>query len=158
MRPIFAILALALSAITQAQGAPFPAAEQVAILKAAGAASLGNQWTLCREDSDPAPASIESVGDLNGDGRPEALINQDSTFCYGATGSGFQLMTKQASGQWSKVPGAGGQGIATFLKTKGTAGWPDLEIGGPGFCFPVWRFDGKAYALNRKEYEGKACQ
>lgn len=104
------------------------------------------------------PASVESIGDLNGDGQPEALVNQDSTFCYGATGSGFQLMTKPASGQWAKVPGAGGQGIATFLKTKGTAGWPDLEIGGPGFCFPVWRFDGKAYVLNRQEYEGKACK
>ena len=49
-------------------------------------------------------------------------------------------------------------GMATFLRTKGTAGWPDLEIGGPGFCFPVARWDGKEYKFNRWEYEGKRCQ
>jgi hypothetical protein len=28
-------------------------------------------------------------------------------------------------------------------------GYPDLLIGGPGFEFPVWRWDGNAYAYNR---------
>ena len=32
------------------------------------------------------------------------------------------------------------------------------QMGGPGFCFPVWRWNGKAYALNRFEYEGKRCK
>ena len=45
-----------------------------------------------------------------------------------------------------------------FLATKGVGGWPDIEMGGPGFCFPVWRWNGKAYALNRFEYEGKRCK
>ena len=45
-----------------------------------------------------------------------------------------------------------------FLATKGVGGWPDIEMGGPGFCFPVWRWNGKAYALNRFEYEGKPCK
>jgi hypothetical protein len=48
--------------------------------------------------------------------------------------------------------------MPNFLATKGVGGWPDIEMGGPGFCFPVWRWNGKAYALNRFEYEGKRCK
>ena len=30
------------------------------------------------------------------------------------------------------------------------AGWPDIEVGGPGFGkFPVYRWNGKAYALRK---------
>jgi hypothetical protein len=46
----------------------------------------------------------------------------------------------------------------TQLKTKGKDGWPDISVGGPGFCFPVQRWNGKAYELNRFEYEGKRCK
>jgi hypothetical protein len=28
---------------------------------------------------------------------------------------------------------------------ESSLGYPDLLIGGPGFCFPVWRRDGTAY-------------
>jgi len=34
---------------------------------------------------------------------------------------------------------------------------PDMSIGGPGFCFLVVRWNGKAYVKNRFEYEGKRC-
>ena len=37
-------------------------------------------------------------------------------------------------------------------------GWPDIQVGGPGFCFPVLRWNGKEYILNRHEYEGKPCE
>ncbi len=65
-------------------------------------------------------------------------------------------MSQQADGGWKLIYSE--VGIAEFLKTKGVGGWPDISIGGPGFCFPVWRWNGKAYALNRFEYEGKACK
>jgi hypothetical protein len=51
----------------------------------------------------------------------------------------------------------GGSGIPEFLRTKGAGGWPDISIGGPGFCFPVARWNGKVYAQHRFEYEGKRC-
>jgi len=35
---------------------------------------------------------------------------------------------------------------------------PDMSVGGPGFCFPVLRWNGKAYVQNRYQYEGKACR
>jgi hypothetical protein len=45
-----------------------------------------------------------------------------------------------------------------FLATKGISGWPDIVLGGPGFCFAVMRWNGKIYALNRFEYDGKRCK
>jgi len=47
--------------------------------------------------------------------------------------------------------------IAEFLKTRGVNNMPDMSIGGPGFCFLVVRWNGKAYVKNRFEYEGKRC-
>jgi hypothetical protein len=49
-------------------------------------------------------------------------------------------------------------GIAMVLKTRGVARWPDISIGGPGFCFAVMRWNGKAYVRHRFEYEGKRCR
>ena len=48
--------------------------------------------------------------------------------------------------------------VLETLKTKGAGGWPDIVLGGPGFCFPVVRFNGKAYANHRqKEEQPGAC-
>jgi hypothetical protein len=49
-------------------------------------------------------------------------------------------------------------GIPEFLKTKGVDGWPDVLVGGPGFCFPAERWNGKEYKLHRWEYDGKVCK
>ena len=48
--------------------------------------------------------------------------------------------------------------IPEFLETTGKDGWPDISVGGPGFCFPVERWNGSEYVLHRHEYEGKACK
>src|SRR3546814_10309317 len=66
------------------------------------------------------------------------------------------LLSKQPNGGWRMMDG--GQGIPEFLATKGAGGWPDISIGGPGFCFPVVRWNGKEYAIHRHQYEGKACR
>ncbi|HET6490440.1 MAG TPA: hypothetical protein VFG28_11850 [Syntrophales bacterium] len=42
----------------------------------------------------------------------------------------------------------------TKMKT-GNKGYPDLMIGGPGFCHPVWRWNGKAYQHFRNQPEVK---
>ena len=108
--------------------------------------------------SSPPPASSGAAtsGDLNGDGRPEAIVTEGGTYCYGNTGTGFWLVSQQADGSWKLITNS--QGSAEFLKTRGVGGWPDLLIGGPGFCFPVQRWNGKAYIPNRREYEGKPCK
>ena len=117
----------------------------------------GKQWRNC-DDPTPtySPGAIAEVRDLNGDGRPEAVITEGGTYCFGHTGAGYTVVSQQAGGGWKKL--AGGTGIASFLPTKGKGGWPDIEVGGPGFCFPVERWNGKAYVFHRHQYEGKPCR
>ncbi|MBB5686243.1 hypothetical protein [Sphingobium boeckii] len=135
------------------------AIDQVALFKAAGFIKRGKQW---RSDCDDpgtlsyGPGQIETVKDLNGDGRPEAVVIESGTYCYGNTGSGFWLLSKQADASWKLMTQY--TGLAEFLKTRGVGGWPDILIGGPGFCFPVVRWNGREYVPNRKEYQGKPCR
>ncbi|HEX6733166.1 MAG TPA: hypothetical protein VF096_00020 [Azonexus sp.] len=132
-------------------------AEQAAAFAAAGFKQQGQRWRACDDPTASyVPGAIESVRDLNGDGRPEALITEGGSFCYGHVGTGYSLVSRQADGRWKLL--TRGTGIVSVLETRGAGGWPDLEIGGPGFCFPVVRWDGRKYALHRHQYEGKPCR
>jgi hypothetical protein len=138
---------------------PVAAGGDAAIYRAAGFTKRGNQWRSDCDDPDTlsySPGTIESRSDLNGDGRPEAVVTEGGTYCYGNTGTGFWLVSQQADGSWKLMTSS--HGIPQFLKTKGVDGWPDIQIGGPGFCFPVSRWNGKAYVSHRREYEGKPCK
>jgi hypothetical protein len=134
------------------------AADQAAAFTAAGFTRIDGQWRSCEDPGTASytPGSIDQAADLNGDGRPEAIISEGSSFCYGMQGSGYMLVSKQADGRWTLI--TSGSGIPSPLTTKGAGGWPDLQIGGPGFCFAIERWNGKAYELNRFEYEGKTCR
>ena len=136
-------------------------ADRVAVFKAAGAVQRKGKWIICAPPADSgapesAGATIETVLDLNDDGRPEALVTDSGTYCYGRDEAGFQLLSKQANGSWRVI--TGDNGIAEFLKTKGVGGWTDISVGGPGFCFPVQRWNGKSYEVHRFEYQGKRCK
>jgi len=131
-------------------------AERTAIFKAADAKLVRGKWIICTEDPQAEGATIDEVRDLNGDGRPEAVVSEGGSFCYGAAETGFTLLSKQADGSWHKI--INDAGIPEFLTTKGVGGWPDISVGGPGFCFPVQRWNGKAYVPHRFAYEGKACR
>ena len=137
-----------------------PPAEQATIYKAAGFALRGGAWKSgnCEgmESESYSPGSIETYRDLNGDGRPEAVVTESSAICYGMTGSHFWVLSKQAKGSWTLM--AEETAMPDFLSTKGAGGWPDIQLGGPGFCFPVVRWNGKAYLNHRLEYEGKPCK
>ncbi len=134
-------------------------ADRVAVFKAAGYTLKGKEWRACDTGDSGAPYTpgvIETVRDLNGDGRPEAIVTEGGTYCYGNTGTAFQLLSKQANGSWHLM--TSDTGMPEFLKTRGAGGWPDISVGGPGFCFPVQRWNGKEYKPNRFEYEGKRCK
>jgi hypothetical protein len=136
-----------------------PAAEQAAIFTAAGFKKTRGAWrTECDQPGQGSyePGAIEIYRDLNGDGRREAVVTEGSGFCYGNTGTGFWLLSKQPSGRWASLYDS--QGIAEFLPTRGANKMPDMSIGGPGFCFLVVRWNGKAYVQNRFQYEGKPCR
>ena len=129
--------------------------DRLAAFKAARAVRRGNMWLICADEPNPSGAQIDDVRDLNGDGRPDAVITEGGTFCYGSAEMGYAIVSKQANGSWRLIDG--GSGIPNFLPTK-AKGWPDMEIGGPGFCFPVHRWNGTGYALHRFQYEGKTCR
>lgn len=132
------------------------AADRTAVFKASGAVQHGGKWVACPDDPYGGDANIGEVRDLNGDGRLEVVVTGDGTFCYGHAGTGYGLLSKQADGSWKVVDS--NSGIPEFLKTNGKDGWPDISVGGPGFCFPVLRWNGSEYAVHRHEYEGKACK
>lgn len=148
------------SIATAAPAAPpsLTAADRAAAFKAAGFSLKGKQWQACGDPGTASytPGTIEMVRDLNGDGRPEALITEGSVYCFGDTGTGFTLVGRQTNGSWRPIYSA--TGMPEILPTKGAGGWPDIEVGGPGFCFPVVRWNGKAYAVHRHQYEGKPCR
>jgi len=147
-----------------AQAAPAPAmptvsaADTAAAFHAAGYARSAAQWRKCDDPGTAGytPGAIELVRDLNGDGRLEIVITEGSTYCHGMTGSGFDIVSKQANGSWKLILSR--TGVATFLNTRGAGGWPDIEVGGPGFCFPIERWNGKEYRLHRRQYEGRPCR
>jgi hypothetical protein len=133
------------------------AADEAPAFMAAGFSLKGNQWRAC-DDPTPTyiPGAIQELRDINGDANLEAVITEGGSFCYGNTGAGYGLVSKQADGDWKLI--TTGTGILSFLTTTGVGSWPDIQIGRPGFCFPVERWNGSQYTLNRHEYEGKPCR
>jgi hypothetical protein len=72
------------------------------------------------------------------------------------SGYNLTLFIRVAEGGWGMNLGfpAGGW---TKLET-GNQGWPDLSIGGPGFCEAVYRWDGSTYQHHgQRETEPGGC-
>ena len=152
---LFCLLGLVTPAWAERTG---PSAD-LATFRAAGFAWRDGAWHSDCED--PGTASytggiIEQLGDLNGDGRREVLITESSSYCYGMAGTGFWLLGPTAKDGWQVM--LSDVGVADLLTTRGVGNWPDIAIGGPGFCFPVMRWNGRAYIRIRFEYAGKRCR
>lgn len=122
----------------------FSPSELKVLYKAAGLTVRGGK--VLDDCDQPAQADTEIV-DLNGDGQPEVFVQVRSS-CYGAAGAQLILLIKDKLGGWQSNFGfpAGGYKL---LGTKGKA-YPDIEIEGPGFCFPVWRWNGNQYAIYKR--------
>jgi len=146
--------------MTVATSPAVPAIDRAAIFTAAGFTRQGVDWRTkdCEgmEGESYTPGAVDDYRDLNGDGQPEAIVSEGSAICYGNTGMRFWLLSKTPAGRWSVM--ASEIAMPDLLKTKGVGGWPDILLGGPGFCFPVLRWNGRTYANHRNEYEGKPCK
>lgn len=141
-------LCLGLSFSSAQAAISFP--EQADIFAAAGFKNVNGAWRgKC------SFGHIPFVQDLNGDGRPDAIIRDGGTECYGSTGVGFHLITKQATGKWTRILNSPGE--PRFLKTVGRHGWPDIEIRTQSQCHTIYRWDGKKFTKNRQEFKGKPC-
>lgn len=135
-----------------AKPAPGNPADREAAFRAAGFPAVRGKHLACDKSQE---ATID-IRDLNGDGRPDAVVSDFGTECYGSTEQGFVIVTKEANGTWRKF--FGNQGVPTFLTTRGAGGWPDIENGGPGFCHPIQRWNGADYVNIRwKAEQPGAC-
>ena len=101
--------------------------------------------TVCGERAD---TTVE-FRDMNGDGQDEVLVIFGNTCLSGMAGASVSLFIKDASGKYQQ--NLGFPGITADPKPEKSKGYPDLVIGGPGFCFPVYRWNGKAYEHLRNE-------
>ncbi len=128
------------------------------IFKAAGFEVSDRAWRKCGDAGTISyePGAIMERGDFNGDGLVDALVTEGGTYCFGMTGYGYTLVSQRRDGTWRILDER--IGIPKFLEAKGAEGWPDIEVGGPSFCFPVIRWNGKEYVVNRTEYESAPCR
>ena len=83
------------------------------------------------------------VTDLNNDKKEEVFVVMQSEPVFGNVGENFSLFAKNDTGKFEKQTELGG-GIAMILNTV-NKGYPDIAVGGPGFEFPIYRWDGKKY-------------
>lgn len=101
--------------------------------------------TVCAQ---PAGAEVE-LRDMNGDGKDEVLVIYGNSCVSGHAGASVVLFIKDAAGKYQT--NLGFPGVTADPQAEKSKGYPDLLIGGPGFCFPVWRWNGKAYDFHRSE-------
>lgn len=142
-----------------AEARALPITERNAIFKAAGVRQVkGGKWTGCTEDpTGGSEAMVVLVRDINGDGRPEAVIYDSGSYCSGMAGVHSTLLSKNAAGSWTVMMFS--QGFIGFTASRGTGHYPDIELGLPGFCFPYFRWNGTEYALAaRLDDKGKPCR
>ncbi|WP_244499017.1 hypothetical protein [Vibrio atlanticus] len=131
-------------------------ADEASAFKAAGYSFDGKSWrSNCQEFSFTSLDEITVVRDLNGDGQPEVIIIESNTYCYGNTGYHYTLVSKQNNSSWKLI--TSGVGIPKLIMNEEHHGWPDIEVGGPGFCFPVMRWNGCNYVFNRYQYDDVPC-
>lgn len=142
----YAMATLALIATSAIAAAPaFSPTETAAIYKAAGFKVQGSKVIGC-DATDPnwprSSFSVEAI-DLSGDGKPEAIVTEGNTACYGRDEMGFTVLAKNPDGSWRKLVAKSGNTLV--LKTRHN-GWLDIEYGGPGMQKqPVLRWNGKTY-------------
>ena len=124
------------------QVAELPPAEQASIMKAAGFKRVGKAWKGCEGSWSVEKDGVE-IKDLNGDGRPEAVIAASGYECYGNAGQGFTVL-RAVPGGWKTI--AGETGIRPSSKSAAPRA-TRTSRSAAGTCFPVERWNGKSYRV-----------
>jgi hypothetical protein len=140
-----AIAALSSTAVAQTP-VPVPkttVAEGIQLLAAAGFRLQGNQIL----DGCDMPATPQvKYFDIDGKGTVAATV-EDSGPCYGMAGEYFAVLNKLKNGKWQAVINQ--IGMLGWQTTRNRS-WRDIEAGGLGNCFPIWRYNGREYALYKQ--------
>jgi len=141
---IIALTALTAVTTVSARALELSSADKKAVYQAAGLTARNGHW---RDACDQPTQPETDVVDLNGDGTPEVFVLV-AGLCSGGAGASLSLLIKDKDARWTPHLGfpVGGYKI---LPTK-HKGYPDIEIYGPGSCFPVWRWNGKQYDIHKR--------
>lgn len=136
MRIAFVAAALALSASNAFSLTP---PETNAVLATVAKSSKVFHDCL-RQQGDKVQQTIDAK-DINGDGIEEVVVtetaDQAATACFGRTGQVATLLASDGAGGWKTLIDVHAHSFQFIKRTDSP--WPDVEIGGPGFCFPIWR-------------------
>ncbi len=101
-----------------------------------------------RFDSEGEEVEVQIVPvDINHDQSEDIFVLTYSTYLYGNTGQGFSLLMKNESGQYSNVLSL--PGIPQIIDDK-VSSMPPIQIGGPGFNFPIYTWKNHSYQLDKK--------
>jgi hypothetical protein len=134
--------------------------DRAAILRAAGFAQRGGKWIASCDEEGGSDFDYEGVigytGDLTGDGSPEAIVDGESSACFGNTGNSFVVVSK-VDNAWKAVM----EEVIGYAQVfrQGAGKLPLVEIGGPGSsCFPAYRWDGEEFGLAAFSIGGEICE
>lgn len=94
-----------------------------------------------KTDDEPFGATVYIL-DLNKDGIEEVMIDYGNTSVSGMAGGSVALFVKHAGAYKMNLNEDGSLEALTTVNK----GYPDLLLGGPGFEFPVYRWNGATYA------------
>ena len=101
------------------------------------------------KDSKEYPFGVRVLPtDLNKDGKEEIFIGFGNSYTSGNTGSSIVAFIMNAAGVYEM--NFGFPGMMPDVLTTVNKGYPDLIVGGPGFEFPVFRWNGKVYYNYKK--------
>lgn len=107
------------------------------------------QFIIAGDEAGEYPfGAIVYPTDLNNDSKEEVFVSFGNSYTSGFTGQSIVLFIKDASGKYQTQLGF--PGTVPYALPTAANKYPDLVIGGPGFEFPVWRWNGKAYAPHRQ--------
>ena len=93
--------------------------------------------------------AVVTITDMNKDGIEEVFIQFGNTYTSGNTGANIVLYIKDK--QKGYKTNLGFPGVEPEQLKTGFGGYPDLLIGGPGFEFPIWRWNGKEYVYYKSK-------
>lgn len=112
-------------------------------------------FALDKDSKDYPFTALVLPTDMNNDGKEEIFVLYGNTYTSGNAGSSIVLYIKNTAGVYASQLGF--PGMAPDVLTTTNLGYPDLLVGGPGFEYPVFRWNGKVYNNHRvvkdKDYE-----
>ena len=112
-------------------------------------------FAMDKDSKDYPFSAVVSPTDPNKDGSEEIFITYGNSYTSGNTGSSINLYIKNTAGVYTLHLGF--PGISPDILTTTNLGYPDILVGGPGFEFPVLRWNGKTYdnykKIKDKDYE-----